>query len=140
MGAEVLVDDDRSRVFVTIVFCDAVYEDPISKRVTLLGVAPMRYVPSFPAELSGIVFMHILGARPSMDLRVLVELVPAERAPTIELLSRTVEGRFPLDPRDPASLHIPIRLDVPGPGVLRVCMYDSDEEVGATLLSIQAQE
>jgi hypothetical protein len=118
-----------------MVICDAIHQDPATKKCTLLGTFSTITARSFPVVHPGLA-IHVALTEGRGNTRIRLSLVSADEHQTLF----TQEGVIQFaDPRVVAEINFGIRnLNLPNPGEYRVQIHANDELLGERRLHVMA--
>ncbi|HOA73197.1 MAG TPA: hypothetical protein PL151_12560 [Phycisphaerae bacterium] len=123
-------------VILAMVICDAIHQDPATKKCTLLGTFSTITARSFPVVHPGLA-IHVALTDGRGNTRIRLSLVSASDDQQVLF---TQEGVIQFaDPRVVAEINFGIRnLTLPHPGEYRVQIYANDELLGERRLHVMA--
>jgi len=123
-------------VVLAMVICDAIHQDPATKKCTLLGTFSTITARSFPVVHPGLA-IHVALTEGRGNTRIRLTLVSSDEEQQVLF---TQEGTIQFaDPRVVAEINFGIRnLALPRPGEYRVQILANDELLGERRLQVIA--
>lgn len=107
-----------------MIICDAIHQDPATKKCTLLGTFSTITARSFPVVHSALA-VHVALTDGRGKTRIRLCLISAEEEQPLFSQEGTIQF---MDPRVVAEINFGIRnLQIPHPGEYRVQVYANDE-------------
>jgi hypothetical protein len=121
-------------VVLAMVICDAIHQDPATKKCTLLGTFSTITARSFPVVHPGLA-IHVALTDGRGKTRIRLSLVSSQEEPQTLF---TQEGTIQFnDPRVVAEINFGLRnLTIPHPGEYRVQIFANDELLAERRLQV----
>ncbi len=120
-------------VVLAMVICDAIHQDPATKKCTLLGTFSTITARNFPVVHPGLA-IHVALTDGRGKTRIRLSLISAEDEPPMFTQEGTLQFA---DPRVVAEINFGIRnLTIPHPGEYRVQIHANDELLAERRLQV----